>query len=73
MWNVEDRISNTFTPFPPFSSVAVEVGASLADRLDEGTASFSLVVVDLGGIFYRCCRTVKRLRVRVRGREGNEY
>jgi hypothetical protein len=40
-------VETTFFPFDFFSSAGTEVGASLADRLDDGVAS---LIVDLGGI-----------------------
>jgi hypothetical protein len=40
-------VETTFFPFDFFSSAGTEVGASLADRLEDGVAS---LVVDLGGI-----------------------
>lgn len=42
-------METTFFPFDCFSSAATEVGASLADRLDDGVAS---LVLDLGGILF---------------------
>ena len=46
-------METTFFPFDFDSSAGREVGASLADRLDDGVAS---LVVDLGGILsmYLC-------------------
>jgi len=48
-------VENTFFPFDFNSSAGTEVGASLADRLDDGIASL-VAVLDLGGILsmYLC-------------------
>ena len=44
-------METTFFPFDFDSSAGREVGASLADRLDDGIAS---LILDLGGILSKC-------------------